>query len=72
MTAQEYANIVIEEHRPFDYSWIRYVRRKSGYNGLLNIARHSIEGIIDTDTISKVMYGRIARIVADTMDSETW
>ena len=71
MTSKELADIVIEENRPFDYRWIRYVRNREGFPGLLRIAIHSTSCFADKNC-SKQLIGRAARIVAETMDDETW
>lgn len=69
ITSKELADEVLEDNRPFDYAWIRHVRNTKGYDGLLNIARTTVEGYAP-EGCSPLIVEKASRIIADTMDTE--
>lgn len=70
MTSRELANYVIQENEPFDYGWIRHIRKTEGFKGLLCIAKETTEEY--AENVSKQLIGRAARIVAEEMNNRTW
>lgn len=71
MTSYELADMVLDENRPFDYGWIRHIRRTDGFKGLLRMAKATTE-CFAPEGCSKQLIGRAAKIVAETIDEETW
>ena len=71
MTSFTLAEMVLEENRPFDYNWLRYVKRTEGFNGLLKIAKNTTE-CFASKGCSKRLIGRAAKIVAETLYNEIW
>lgn len=70
MTSALMADSVIQRNRPFDYSWLRHVRRKRGLPGLFDIAKFTVDDYYWS--YSDRMKLRAARIVADKLDSELY
>ena len=71
MTSFTLAEMILEEYRPFDYGWLRYIKCKEGFKGLLNIAKNTTEYFAPNDC-SKQLIGRAAKIVAKTLYNEIW
>lgn len=71
MTARELAEMVIEENRPFDYSWLRYIKRTYSKKELQEWAKDNIE-CFTTGEESKQLIGRAATILKDEVMAEVW
>lgn len=71
MTARELAEMVIKENRPFDYSWLRYIKRTYTTRELAEWAKSNIE-MFTTGEESKQLIGRAATILKDEVMAEVW
>lgn len=71
MTAQELADIVMRENRPFDYSWLRHIKRTYSKKELREWATDNIIPFT-TGNESKQLIGRAASILLDEVMSEVW
>ena len=63
-TARELAHEVIRENRPFDYGWLRHIRRTYSAKKLHEWGVANIEPFTD-GTESKQLIGRAATILVD-------
>lgn len=68
-TARELADEVIEANRPFDYSWLRHIRRTYSQKELREWAIQNVEPFTD-GTESKQLIGRAATILVREVMSE--
>lgn len=71
MTAQELADIVMQENRPFDYSWLRHIRQTYSKKELREWTTDNIIPFT-TGNESKQLIGRAASILLDEVMSEVW
>ena len=71
----EMARRVARENRPFDYSWLRYIRRTMSDRELHNWAVIQIESFVGElcrSDVSKQFIGRAANKLIDYVFSEVW
>lgn len=70
-TAREIANEAITENRPFDYNWLRHVRKTYSQKELHEFGVRNIEPFLE-GTESKQLIGRAANILVDEVMAEVY